>query len=117
MQKILSLFQIETTDRSKLMPLFCFSFFTGIFISIFFSISNSEFINAYGKEVLPIGYLVSGIVGYISVLGYSKIIKKAPGYISFIWGLGFLLTVTVLLLICLFIFNGKELHILRFVIF
>ena len=76
--RLIRLLQVEKNEVQKLAPLFFFSFFSGIFISIFFSVSNSEFIVEYGKDSLPLAYLLGGLVGYVVVLAYSFIIKKSP---------------------------------------
>ncbi len=111
------LLNIEKKEVNKLAPLFFFSFFSGFFTSIYFSVSNSEFVSVYGKDILPVGYLLSGIIGYTAVLGYTRIIKKAPAYISFMGGISFVIFVTILLLLFLAFFHGTALNILCFVVF
>jgi hypothetical protein len=81
-------------ELKKLILLVLHSFFSAIFVSIFFSVANAEFVNNFGSDFLPVGYLLSGIVGYITIQGYSYLLKKG-GYGAFVGGLFFLLVATV----------------------
>ena len=54
-------------ELKKLILLVLHSFFSAIFVSIFFSVANAEFVNNFGSDFLPVGYLLSGIVGYITM--------------------------------------------------
>ena len=75
--------QITRKDLSLFLKLLSHSFFLGVFISIYFSTANSEFLTHFGSENLPIGYVASGILGYFAVQLYSRVIKKKSGYSTF----------------------------------
>ena len=107
---------IDHKEFNKLFLLILHSFFSAIFVSIFFSVANAEFVNNFGSDFLPVGYLLSGIVGYITVQGYSRLLKKS-GYSAFIGGLIFLLAATVLLRCSLYFTNPEGTKWLSFIIF
>lgn len=52
------------------------SFFTFIFVAIFFSVATIEFVRNFEKSFLPIGYLFSGVIGYALIIIYGKFFNK-----------------------------------------
>lgn len=52
------------------------SFFTFIFVAIFFSVATIEFVRNFEKSFLPIGYLFSGVIGYALIIIYGKYFNK-----------------------------------------
>jgi hypothetical protein len=103
-------------ELNKLILLVMHSFFSAIFVSIFFSIANAEFVNNFGSDFLPVGYLLSGIVGYITVQGYSYLLKKS-GYGAFVGGLFFLLVATIFFRCSLYFTDADGTKWLSFIIF
>ena len=107
---------IDNIEFNKLFLLILHSFFSAIFVSIFFSVANAEFVNNFGSDFLPVGYLLSGIVGYITVQGYSRLLKKS-GYSAFVGGIIFLLSATLLFRCALYFTNPEGTKWLSFVMF
>jgi ATP:ADP antiporter, AAA family len=107
---------ISTIEFNKLFLLILHSFFSAIFVSIFFSVANAEFVNNFGSEFLPVGYLLSGIVGYLTVQGYGRLLKKS-GYSAFFGGLASLLVLTLVFRCTLYFTNPEGTKWLSFVIF
>ena len=107
---------IDQKEFNKLFLLILHSFFSAIFVSIFFSVANAEFVNNFGSDFLPVGYLLSGAVGYVTVQGYSRLLKKS-GYSAFVGGLIFLLLSAVLFRTALFFANPEGTKWLSFIIF
>jgi AAA family ATP:ADP antiporter len=116
MNGIIKRLGIDRKEFNKLLLLILHSFFSAIFVSIFFSIANAEFVNNFGSDFLPVGYLLSGAVGYITVQGYSRLLKKS-GYSAFVGGLVFLLLCTILFRCTLYFANPEATKWLSFVIF
>ncbi|MEN2281654.1 MFS transporter [Algoriphagus sp. SE2] len=52
------------------------SFFTFIFVAIFFSVATIEFVRNFEKSFLPVGYLFSGVIGYALIIIYGKFFNK-----------------------------------------
>ncbi|MCB9251576.1 MAG: MFS transporter [Flavobacteriales bacterium] len=52
------------------------SFFTSIFVSIFFSVATIEFVGKFEKSFLPVGYFFSGIIGYAIIIAYGKFFSR-----------------------------------------
>jgi len=107
---------IDQKEFNKLFLLILHSFFSAIFVSIFFSVANAEFVNNFGSDFLPVGYLLSGAVGYITVQGYSRLLRKS-GYNAFVGGLVFLLAATVLFRCSLYFANPEATKWLTFIVF
>lgn len=78
----------------KLSLLILHSFFSGIFVSVFFSIANIGFVKNFGSNYIPYGYLASGLIGFLLIQGYRKILKRG-GYNAFLIGLLTLLGFTI----------------------
>lgn len=79
----------------KLTLLLLHSFFSGIFVSVFFSIANIGFVKNFSSQYIPYGYLTSGLIGFILIQAYRKILKRG-GYKAFLIGLIALLLLTIL---------------------
>ncbi len=93
----------EPGAAGRISLLFLHSFFSGVFISIYFSTANAEFLNNYGIAWLPAGYLASGLVSYISVLGYTRLLKRRAGYSALQSALFFLFFITAFLKLLFYI--------------
>jgi len=76
--------------------LFFHTFFLGLFIAFYFVSSNSVFIKDYGSGELPLAYITSGIVGYLSTSIYSGLQKKVKSKFLFLGALIFMLLITIL---------------------
>jgi hypothetical protein len=107
---------VEDETYSKLVLLILHSFFSGIFVSIYFSIANTEFVNRFDRKLLPYGYLLSGVIGYIIVHSYGRLLKKG-GYKAFLGGLIFLASLTILFRVSLFFADEAGTKSLCFIIF
>jgi hypothetical protein len=107
---------LDKREFDKLFLLILHSFFSAIFVSIFFSVANAEFVASFGSKFLPIGYLLSGVVGYISIRGYQRLLRTG-GYRAFLGGLLFLLGCTILFRLILFFTDTESGKWMSFVIF
>ena len=97
--------QIAEKDLGLFFKLLLHSFFLGIFISVYFSTANSEFLAHFGSENLPLGYIFSGILGYFAVQLYTRVIKQKSGYTTFLLTLSAFLVFTALCLIGVHLFD------------
>lgn len=66
-------FNLKDEDYEKIKLLFLFSFAIGFFVAFYFVPANSKFLENYGHYELPYAYIVSGVVGVISISIYSLI--------------------------------------------
>ena len=109
----------KNVDRDvsrKLSLLILHSFFSGLFVSVFFSIANIGFVKNFGSQYLPYGYLISGFIGYLLIQGYRKILKRG-GYKAFLIGLLALLILTITFRGIMFYNNEFVFKVMSFVIF
>ena len=70
---ILSIFDIEDGESLSVSLLMIQSLFIGVFNGTFYISSHTLFIGSYGGESIPMAYLISGGVGIILTLIYSKL--------------------------------------------
>ncbi len=87
---------LKPEETTKFLLLFFHSFFIGLFIAFFFVQANSVFIKNYGSEELPLAYIVSGIVGYLSTMVYSALQKRVKSKFLFLGALVFMLIVALI---------------------
>ncbi|MDB4534551.1 hypothetical protein N9242_06725, partial [Vicingaceae bacterium] len=73
---LLSLFGIEQEESLSVSLLMIQSLFIGIFNGTFYISSHTLFIGSYGGESIPMAYLISGGVGIVLTLIYSKLQEK-----------------------------------------
>ena len=109
----------KNVDRDvsrKLSLLILHSFFLGLFVSVFFLISNIGFVKNFGSQYLPYGYLISGFILYLLILCYRKILKRG-GYKAFLIGLLALLIITITFRGIMFYNNEFVFKVMSFVIF
>jgi hypothetical protein len=107
---------LDDQSFNKLLLLMLHSFFLGMFISIYLSIANAEFVSVFGREYLPFGYLLSGIIGYLTVHGYGRLLRNS-GYRAFLGGLLFLLSATLIFKGILFFTDHGNHKVMIFIIF
>jgi len=94
-QFILKAFELKPEEYQKFILLFFHSFCLGLFVAFYFVPANSLFIKNFGSEQLPLAYIVSGVVGYLSTYLYSRIQKKVQSRNLFLGALVFMLIVTL----------------------
>ncbi len=73
---LLKIFNIEKDESLSVSLLMIQSLFIGIFNGTFYISSHTLFIGSYGGESIPLAYLISGGVGIILTLIYSKFQEK-----------------------------------------
>ena len=88
-------FGLKQEEGPKFTLLFFHSFFLGLFIAFYFGPANSNFIQYHGSERLPVAYIISGIVGYLTSSVYSLLQKKVNDKTLFIGAVGFMFIVTL----------------------
>jgi len=87
--------ELKESEITIFWLLFFHTFFLGLFIAFYFVSSNSVFIHNFGSSDLPLAYITSGIVGYISTFIYSALQKKVKSKYLFLGALIFMLLVTI----------------------
>ncbi len=88
-------FGLKKEEGVKFTLLFFHSFCLGLFIAFYFVPANAGFIQYHGSEMLPIAYIVSGIVGYLVAFIYSFIQKRVGNKKLFLGAVTFMLLVTL----------------------
>lgn len=88
--------ELKSKEVGIFILLFLHSFFLGLSIAFYFVPANSEFINYYGSEQLPLAYIVSGIAGYFITSIYSFLQKRVNSQVLFLGATFFMLIVTAL---------------------
>ncbi len=94
-QFLIKLFNVSQAESQKFFLLFFHSFFLGIFISVYYTLANSVFIQYFDSSYLAAGYLLSGVAGYILTTLYSYLQKKYAPQKVFLVSLLFLLAIVV----------------------
>ncbi len=87
---------IKQEETKKFTLLFFHSFFTGLFIALYFVQANTVFINNYGSEQLPIAYMLAGVVGWLSSSIYSSLQKRIHSKHLFGGALLFMFMITII---------------------
>lgn len=92
---IIRTLELKPEEFPKFLLLFFHSFFLGMFIAFYFVPANSMFIHYFGYNHLPIAYIASGAVGYLSTLLYSWLQKRVSALNLFIVALLLMIVVTI----------------------
>lgn len=93
---IIRAFELKPEEYTKFLLLFFHSFFLGLFIAFYFVPANSIFIQHFSNEELPLAYIASGLVGYLSTLIYSNLQKRVSSRALFLGALLFMAVVTII---------------------
>ncbi len=83
-ENIKEIFDLKDEDYDKIKLLFLYSFALGLFIAFYFVPANSQFLENFGHQELPYAYIISGVVGIISISFYSYIQRKKHSKILFL---------------------------------
>jgi len=94
-QFIIRAFELKAEEYTKFLLLFFHSFFLGLFIAFYFVPANSIFIQHFTNDQLPLAYIASGVVGYLSTLLYSVLQKRVSSRALFFGALLFMAVVTI----------------------
>lgn len=87
-------FNLKDEDYQKIKLLFLFSFALGLFVAYYFVPANSKFLENYGHTELPFAYMISGVVGVISISIYSLIQIKQRSKTMFLSAIILMLVIT-----------------------
>ena len=101
MMNLLGTLNIKEGEGRPILLLVVYSFFMGLSIAFFFTATISDFLTHFEIEVLPYTYILSGILGYVLWLIWSKLEKRIGFPVRLILGISFLfITVSAL---CIFL--------------
>ena len=101
MMNVLQALNIKRGEGKPILLLVAYSFFMGLSIAFFFTATISDFLTHYHIEILPYTYILSGVLGYMLWLVWSRLEKRIGFPVRLILGISFLfLTVAGL---CLFL--------------
>jgi len=106
---------LKQEESALFFLLFFHSFFLGIFISVYYTLANSVFIQNFESKYLSVGYLVSGIAGYLTTLLYSYIQKRFQLNRLFMVSLLFVFVLSFALWFCVKLFGVKVASFMLFV--
>ncbi|MDF1698851.1 MAG: MFS transporter [Saprospiraceae bacterium] len=67
---------LKPEESGRVVYLFTFAFFVGLFVSFYFALANSLFIEAFGVAKLPQAYIASGFLGLIMMRGFTTLQSK-----------------------------------------
>jgi len=110
-QYIKERFDIKDDDYNKVKLLFLYSFALGFFIAFYFVPANSKFLENYGHFELPYAYIISGAMGILAITVYSNIQKHRRSKTLFIAAIVFMLLISILSKVFLYILDTDILDI------
>lgn len=108
-------FNLRKGEKKSFSLLFLHSFALGIFISVYFVPANAVFIQYFGGEYLPLAYIASGFVGYLTTSLYSVLQHKVTAQKLFLAFLSFIAIVTLLFWLFSDFFSEKHLAFFVFI--
>ena len=108
-------FSLKQEEGTKFTLLFFHSFFLGLFIAFYFVPANSIFIQYHGSERLPMAYILSGIVGYLTSSIYSALQKRVSHKTLFLGATVFMFFITLASRISLHFLNPEYLSFFVFI--
>lgn len=73
---ILKLMNIRREEAKPVFLLMCFSFFTGMTLTFYFTASNAIFLKHFQRSMIPISFMASGVLIYLAWWSFSRIDKK-----------------------------------------
>lgn len=106
---------LKENEAPKFFLLFFHSFFLGIFVSVYYTLANSVFIQHFESKYLSVGYLVSGVAGYLTTIAYSYIQRKYSINKLFLAALLFVFGLSIVLWLNVMFFGAKAASFMLFV--
>lgn len=73
---ILKLMNIMADEARAVVMLIAFSFFAGLSLSFYFTASNTLFLRHFAPDMIPVSFIASGLLIYLSWLAFSMIDKR-----------------------------------------
>lgn len=95
-QFVIKTLELKQEEYSKFILLFFHSFFLGFFIALYFVPANSNFIEHFGSDWLPIAYIAAGFAGYLCTLVYSYFQKHVSSLSLFLGALLFMMFIALI---------------------
>jgi len=74
--RILKIMNIRPEESKAVYLLIAFSFFTGLTLSFYFTASNAIFLRHFKPSMIPVSFIVSGVLIYLAWLAFSKIDRR-----------------------------------------
>lgn len=72
------LLNIRTEEQKPVFLMMCFSFFIGLSLTFYFTASNAIFLKHFHPSMIPVSFIASGILVYLSWLSFAWIDKRSP---------------------------------------
>ncbi len=88
--RALGWFGVRPDEAERVGFLLAYSMFIGVFCSFYLTVANALFLDRFDITVLPLGYLMSAIVGYSLIQVFSRVEKVLPFSRLVLVNLGFL---------------------------
>ena len=111
---ILKILNLEKSEVEVVLWTFLYSFFLGTAIAFFFTGSTSLFLSSFEKEMIPLSFIIAGIIVIVIGQLYSHIQPKFKFSFTIIGALAFLLISFILLIV---LFTAFESIILVFALY
>lgn len=77
MRRLLSVLGIRPGEGTRVAALIVHSLFNGVFCAFFLTAANALFLDRFEISFLPLAYIAAALVGYVAVLGFSRLEKAA----------------------------------------
>lgn len=73
---ILKLMNIRPEEARAVFLLMCFSFFSGLTLTFYFTASNAIFLKHFQPSMIPVSFMASGLLIYLAWRGFSQIDRR-----------------------------------------
>lgn len=113
------IFNLKQGEETLFLLLFSHTFVLGLFTSLFYARATAEFVQnvlkPLGNQYMPIAYILSGIMGYLTSVGYRGLQKKTTIRILLLITNSFIFVVPLLLRLCATFINVKAISLLIYI--
>ncbi|MBN1578999.1 MAG: hypothetical protein JW913_20725 [Chitinispirillaceae bacterium] len=93
----LRVFNIKKGEGTSIAFLMTYSFFMGLAVAFFVTVSTTLFLERFDESALPYMYMASGTISYLLWLVYARLEKSFPFPTLLIFGISFVLLSTLAL--------------------
>lgn len=88
---------IRPGEGARVAWLIAFSLCMGLFSAFFLTAANALFLARFEISYLPLAYIAAALVGYVALMGFSRLLATLPLQHALLLNLGFLLLVAAAL--------------------
>lgn len=108
------IFNIQKDEAKPVLLLMMFSFFAGLTLSFYFTASNAIFLKHFTSRMIPVSYMVSGVIVYTAWWILSRLDRKLSVPRQLIVKLLFVFITVTIISVGVWIYDSPELAFIMF---